>query len=227
MNLLLAANPGMPTFDSLYDFIVAGGPVMWPIGFCSLIAMTYSVDRMLRLRRARLIGGRFEREVVEAARDGGEARALEVCERSRSLAARIFVSGLKKSDKGSADVEKAVEDAGAREARRLFSSLRPLAAAGTVAPMLGLLGTVWGIVDAFSAIALKHGLGKPEMLASGIGQALVNTVAGLCIAIPTQVVYFYFKSRIDGFISATEELWNRVVDVLDHRQKEVARANPS
>ena len=107
-----------------------------------------------------------------------------------------------------------MEDAGAREVRRLSSPLRPLVVVGMLAPLLGLLGTVWGMIEAFSSIALDGGLGKPELLASGISQALVTTAAGLAVAIPTQAAAFWFKSRIDRFVQRTEDLYGEMNEAL-------------
>jgi biopolymer transport protein ExbB len=87
-----------------------------------------------------------------------------------------------------------------------------------IAPLLGLLGTVWGMIDAFSNIALADGLGKPENLAAGISQALVTTAAGLAVAIPTQAAYYWFRSRIDAFTHSTEDLYGRVLDLLQPAQ---------
>ena len=111
--------------------------------------------------------------------------------------------------------EKAVEDAGAREVKRLHANLRPLVLVGLIAPLLGLLGTVWGMIEAFSNIALQDGLGKPELLASGISQALITTAAGLTVAIPTQAAYFWLKGRIDRFVRRTEDLYLDIVPDLD------------
>ena len=106
--------------------------------------------------------------------------------------------------------EKAVEDAGAREVRRLSANLKPLVVVAMIAPLLGLLGTVWGMIVAFSTIAMQDGLGKPELLAAGISQALITTAAGLTIAIPTQAAYYYLKGRVERFTLQAEELYGEL-----------------
>ena len=111
------------------------------------------------------------------------------------------------------DLEKAVEDAGSREARRLTAKLKPLVVVAGIAPLLGLFGTVWGMIEAFSSIALQDGLGKPELLASGIAQALITTAAGLAIAIPTQAAYFYLRSRVDRFVRSTEDVYLELAEL--------------
>lgn len=204
--LLTQAPPPTVKLDSLYDFIVAGGPIMWPLGLCSVIALAFTVERWLRLNRGAIGSRRFGESIVDALKTGGKQSALAACSAKKNALARILGAGIERLEGGAPAMEKAVEDAGSREVRRMTSSLRPLASVVTIAPLLGLLGTVWGMVEAFSNIALKGGMGKPELLASGISQALITTVAGLVIAIPTQAIYYWFKGKIDGFVKDVEDL---------------------
>mgnify|MGYP001442405301 CR=1 FL=1 len=90
---------------------------------------------------------------------------------------------------------------------RLNARLRPLAVIGVMAPLLGFLGTVFGMIQAFTTIALEEGLGRPELLAAGISQALVTTAAGLCVAIPAQAAYFWFRARVERFAHRSEDLY--------------------
>jgi len=211
-----------PALDSLYDMIVAGGPLMWPIGLCSVVALAFIVERTLRLRGGGLGTVRFGRQVVAAVREQGPEAGLMLCEDRSSSLARILRVGLARQGDPHLEVEKAVEDTGAREVKRLSANLRPLVVVGMIAPLLGLLGTVWGMIEAFSNIATQEGLGKPELLASGISQALVTTAAGLAVAIPAQAAYFYYKSRIDKFVRRTEELYAELTDALRERRKAAA-----
>jgi biopolymer transport protein ExbB len=196
--------------DSLYDLIVSGGPIMWPIAFCSVVALGYSVERWIRMRPGPLGTARFRAELLAAAGEGGPERALELCARSATPLARTLQPGLERWDRPTLEHEKAVEDAGSREVRRLTTRLRPLVVVAGIAPLLGLLGTVWGMILAFNVIAMQQGLGRPELLANGIAQALVTTAAGLAVAIPTQAAYYYLKGRIDRFVSAAEDTWQQL-----------------
>ncbi|HVS11555.1 MAG TPA: MotA/TolQ/ExbB proton channel family protein [Planctomycetota bacterium] len=196
--------------DSLYDLIVSGGPIMWPIAFCSVVALGYSVARWIRMRSGPLGTARVRAELLAAADEGGPERALELCARSANPLARTLQPGLERWDRPRLEHEKAVEDAGSREVRRLTTGLRPLVVVAGIAPLLGLLGTVWGMILAFNVIAMQQGLGRPELLANGIAQALVTTAAGLAVAIPTQAVYYYLKGRIDRFVSAAEDTWQQL-----------------
>jgi len=200
----LAAPPSIDA-SSLYDMVLNGGPLMVPIALCSIVALAYTVERWTRLRSGALGGQRLVGTLVENVRMNGPQRGLELCEQSRTSLARILAVGLRLRGQPFLEIEKAVEDAGSREVGRLSANLRPLVVVAMIAPLLGLLGTVWGMIGAFGNIALQDGLGKPELLASGISQALITTAAGLAVAIPTQAAYYWFKSRIERFIRLTED----------------------
>lgn len=200
-----AAEGAQLDLASLYDMLIDGGPLMIPIGLASVVALAYTVERLIRLSRRSLGTSRLARQVTTSVREGGARRGLEVCGRAKKPLARILGAGLERAGAEYAEVERAAEDAGRREVKRLAVKLRPLVVVAMIAPLLGLLGTVWGMIEAFTAIAANDGLGKPEVLASGISQALITTAAGLAVAIPTQAVYYYFRSRIDRFARLAED----------------------
>lgn len=202
------------SFDSLFDILLSGGPLMIPIALCSVIALAYMCERSLRLRSGRLAHKRFEADLAEAVRSGGAQAGVELCESRDTSQARVLAVGLRHADWPFLEREKAVEDAGSREVQRLTAPLRPLVVIGMIAPLLGLLGTVWGMIEAFASIALESGLGSPETLASGISQALVTTAAGLSVAIPSQAAYYYFKSKIDRFVRQTEDAYAATAPLL-------------
>ena len=199
--LPIQAEPAGPPRDleSLYELLLAGGPMMLPIGLCSIVAVAFTVERWLRLRPGLLGSKRFGRSVVEATREGGVARGLEVARSKRSPLARILTLALERADDPFLDREKAVGDFASSEVRRLGSNLRPLLLVWLIAPLLGLLGTVWGMIEAFGEIATGDGMGKPELLASGIYQALTTTAAGLAVSIPAVVAYHHLRGRLEGF----------------------------
>jgi biopolymer transport protein ExbB len=215
--------------DSLYDLVLGGGPVMIPIALCSIVALAFAVERWLRLRPTRLGDLALGASVVRTVESDGPARGLDLCDESPTPLARVLAAGLRRWHTPPSEMEKAVEDAGYREARRLSANLRPLVVVAVIAPLLGLFGTVWGMIEAFSSIALKDGLGKPELLAGGIAQALVTTAAGLAIAIPTQAVYYFLKSKIDRFVRSAEDAYDALslahVAARTPALPEVARAH--
>ncbi len=204
--------------DSLLDMILHGGPVMIPIGLCSIVSLAYIVERSIRLQKGRLGSMRMGEEVLVAVQDGGPRKGLDFCLQNDTPLTRILAAGLKMAGRPFLEVEKSVEDAGMREVKRLSANLRPLVVVAAIAPLLGLLGTVWGMIEAFSNIAVKEGLGKPELLASGISQALITTATGLSIAIPTQAAYFFFKSRIDRFVHRVEDFYMAMNESLANRR---------
>jgi biopolymer transport protein ExbB len=204
--------PTVP-LDNLYDIALSGGPLMWPIAFSSVVALTYIVERAIRLRDRELGSLAFARGVVDALVQGGTARALSACGKELPLA-RILRTGLERAERPPLEREKAVEDAGARELKRLNARLRPLAVVSVLAPLLGFLGTVLGMIQAFLNIALKEGLGRPELLAAGISQALVTTAAGLLVAIPAQAAYFWFRARVERFARRTEDVYLELDEAL-------------
>jgi len=213
------------TLDSLTEMLISGGPVMVPIGLCSVVALAYTVERALRLRRAALGLSELGGELVEVVRAGGPERGLELCRAKPSPLARVMHTALATWSAPTLEREKAVEDAGQREVRRLVAGLRPLVVVVAIAPLLGLLGTVWGMILSFGAIAQQAGLGRPELLADGIRQALVTTAAGLAVAIPTQAVYFWLKGRIERFVRAAEDLYAQLGETL-RGLGEAGRAHP-
>jgi biopolymer transport protein ExbB len=214
-----AATAALPTvpLDTLYDIVVSGGILMWPIGFCSIVALTFIVERAIRLRERELGSKSYGRSILDALVAGGPPRAVEACKREARPLGRILCTGLERSERPMLEREKAVEDAGARELARLNSHLRPLAIVAVLAPLLGFLGTVFGMIQAFITIALKEGLGRPELLAAGISQALVTTAAGLCVAIPAQAAYFWFRGRVERFGRRVEDLYLELDEALAKR----------
>lgn len=214
----LAQEPGAPpAVDSLFDLLRAGGPLMVPIGLCSVFALAFAVERWLRIQPSALGSRKLAARINEAARTGGAAAGLAACgERKRPLE-RILAAGLERAHMAFADREKVVEDVAAAEVRTLARNLRPLFLVWLVAPMLGLLGTVWGMIEAFSNIALSSGIGKPEQLARGIYVALVTTAAGLSVAIPTIVFYWFLQGRIEHFAATAEQSYRELDRALtDH-----------
>lgn len=216
----LPANaPASIDLQSLFDMVVDGGPMMIPIGLCSVVALAYTVERMIRLSSGALGGRRFTRQLSDRVRTDGSSSGLEFCKKHKRPLARILGAGLARAKGSYAESERAAEDAGKREVKRLGSNLRPLVVVAMIAPLLGLLGTVWGMIEAFTAIAGNDGLGKPEVLASGISQALVTTAAGLAVAIPTQALYYYFRARIDKFARLAEDAQLELGEILMSRSE--------
>ena len=201
--------------DSVFDMILNGGPLMVPIAFCSIVSIAFVVERSIRLREGELGSKRYGKRILESLEAGGPEKALLACDAEERPLGRVLRAGIARFACPVLELEKAVEDAGTREVKRLNANLKPLIVVVMIAPLLGLLGTVWGMIEAFSNIALQDGLGKPELLASGISQALITTAAGLSVAIPTQAAHFWLRARVDRFVRRTEDLFLELSAGLD------------
>lgn len=211
--------------DSLFETIVQGGPVMIPLGVCSVVALAWTFDRWLRTRASALGSAAHADALIAALDQGGPAQALALSRAKRTLLGAIVEPALERWRLPRPALEKLIEDVGAREVRTLVSSLRPLTVVAVIAPLLGLLGTVVGIIQAFRDIALSDAIGRPEALSAGIAQALVTTAAGLVIAIPTQAIYYGFRARIDRFARRIEAVGDRLLDA--HERGTVAVIPPA
>jgi biopolymer transport protein ExbB len=211
-----AAKPTVARLDSIFDMVLAGGPVMIPLAICSVLALGYAVERALRLRERALGANGFGKELLAAVAAGGVVRGLELCQQRPHLAAtRVLRTALARWGEPREEREKHVEEAALREVRALHAKLKPLHSIAVVAPLLGFLGTVYGMIVAFQTVALSgEALGRPELLAAGISQALITTAVGLTIAIPAQVAYFWLRSRVDRFARRLEELYAELVETL-------------
>lgn len=208
------AEPAQANLDSLFELVLAGGPLMIPIALCSVVALAYATERWVRLRPRYLGSTSFGRKVVAEVQERGASSALDLCQTESSPLSRILATGLKRADQPFLDREKAVEDTAASEIKSQLSNLRPLFLVWLIAPLLGLLGTVWGMIEAFSNIAVENGLGNPELLASGIYKALTTTAAGLAVSIPAIVAYWYLKGRVETFSRRFEDLYREVDESL-------------
>ncbi len=187
---------------------------MWPIGLCSLIALAIAIERMIVLRKARIDTREFMDTMRNILKQNKTQEAIEFCDDMDAPVARIMKAGVLKHRASKQDIREAIEDAGRLEIPRLERYLSALATCANIAPLLGLLGTVAGMIQAFAQIQYKKGLVNPSDLAEGISSALVTTAAGLTVAIPTLVVYNYFVTRVDLMVHEMEISSSELVELL-------------
>ena len=212
LNMLVNPGRGAPTppipTRSLFEMLLAGGPLMIPIVLASFVMLLIVFERLISLRRRRVVPRlfveRFLLQLRESALDRSDA--LERCEDESSHIARVFAAAVRKWGKPAVEVEQAVLDEGERIANVLRRYLRVLNGISTVSPLLGLLGTVWGMIHAFNVIATSPAMGRAEMLAGGISVALITTAAGLLVAIPALIFYLFFVGRVDSLIMEIDQL---------------------
>jgi biopolymer transport protein ExbB len=203
--------------NEYYELIARGGVLMWPILLCSIIVLTIIIERFLALRRADVDAREFMDTMRQVLRQDRIQEALEQCDESKAPIARIMKAGILKHNRPKDDIREAIEDAARFEVPRLERYLSGLATCATVAPMLGLLGTVQGMIKCFAQIQNKRGQVSPADLAEGIGNALVATAAGLVVAIPALIVYNYFVTRVQGMVTEMEAGSSELMDLLTRR----------
>lgn len=192
--------------ETMFSLIKKGGPVMIPLGLGSVIAVGLAMERLISLRRDRVIPPAFLDTLMdEWKKDRTGKEAVRFCEETSGPVGNIFRAGILRVPKGEEAVEKAIEDAGYREADKLKRSLKGLSVIATVSPLLGLLGTVYGMIAAFQT-ASSVGMGKADVLAKGIYEALVTTATGLTIAIPVLLVFQFLSTKVDAIVDDLDEM---------------------
>ncbi len=205
------------------DLILSGGPVLVAIVAVSLYALYVFLARFLKLSRERTDSDRLMARVNAAVRERDLDAALAACEAHGGPVARVLAAALARLPYGRSAVDAAFQEASLEEEQRLARGLRPLATVAQIAPLMGLLGTVTGMIIAFAEIS-QQGTGDPAALADGIGQALVTTAAGLIVAIPTLIGQNVLASRVDGILleieRRREELMGEVVQAVASRRDE-------
>lgn len=211
----------------MLDIFEKGGFLMYPIFVCSLIAITIFFERMFYLKSIKTKSKRFVLRVKDLVKKGSIELAISACRKSPTPISQIMLAGLMKFGRGRDEMKEAIEDTANQEIPILERNLSTLSTIGNITPLLGLLGTVFGMVKAFNVIAVM-GVGKPEALAGGISEALLTTAFGLSIAIPTIVVYNYLSHRVDKLIRDMEINCVDLIDLLTFQEtnhNEVIRDN--
>jgi biopolymer transport protein ExbB len=178
---------------------------MYPILACSVIGLAVFLERLAFLRRKHLLPERFVRGVTRAWQHGELDVARRLCQQQNVPLARVLRAGLLKVKAGPQEVERAIEVTGSHEAGVLEAHLRFLGAISNIAPMLGFLGTVTGLISAFNVIAI-HGTGDPKLMADGVSEALITTEFGLFVGIPALGAYHYLRGKVDRLLHEMEAI---------------------
>jgi len=220
------AGNAIPT-RNLLQILRDGGPLMIPIAICSMVLLVFVFERFISLRRGRVIPRPFVKRILEQVRDKTLTKeaALELCDQNKSPVSEVFAAALKKWGKPAVEVEQAIIDAGERVTNGLRRYLRLLNGVSTVTPLMGLLGTVLGMIGAFNTIADGDAMGRPELLAKGISQALLTTAAGMTVAIPALIAYLFFTGRVDRLIIDIDNYGQELVGIISAEGLEEAEAN--
>jgi len=196
------------------ELFVKGGQFMWWLLLVALVGFIFLIERLWTLNRARINTRRLIGTVITTLRNDGVQAAAEECQKVRGPIAAILYAGLQKSEKGRDAVEKAIATAGTIEMSFLERGLIWISSVTTIAPLIGFLGTVSGMINAFEAIAASEQV-NAKLVASGISEALITTATGLVVAIPATIGYNYFVSAIDRFVIEMEETSAELIDELE------------
>ncbi|MEE3039320.1 MAG: MotA/TolQ/ExbB proton channel family protein [Candidatus Latescibacterota bacterium] len=191
-----------------------GGWAMYPLAFLLIFGVAIAIERLINLSKAAIDAESFFQQLEEAMRSGGGAKAAaQLCSETRGPVASVIHAGLLRLHRGVDNVEKAIENAGAVEMAFLERGMVWLSTVANLAPMVGFLGTVSGMINAFQAIKIAGDV-DPSMVAGGISEALITTAAGLVVGILIQFCYNFFASRIDKIIADMHEHTAGFIDVL-------------
>lgn len=210
--------------QSVWDFIVKGGPMMVPIGLASLLALAIVIERAFSLRRRKVIPPGFLAGLEEKLSNGAEDRdqALAYCRENGTPLANVLAAGIRRLGDPIERVEKHIEQAGQREVLSLRKYLRALALIASITPLMGLLGTIFGMIRAFQTVATAaEALGRTELLAKGIYEAMITTAAGLLVAIPVLIGYHWLAAKVQRLVLEMDRM---VVDFVEEHAKPKWRA---
>ena len=198
----------------MWEIVRAGGPFMWPIILCSVAAAAIILERLWTLQERRVLPRdliRRVRSLVEA--DKVDDKVITALEQNSPLG-KVLAAGLANRHRGREVMMERLEDAGRHVVYELERFLNTLGTIANISPLLGLLGTVTGIIKSFNALQ-AGAAGDPRMLSGGIAEALIATAAGLCVAIPAVIGYRYLRGRVEGFVVEMEKQAIQLSDLVE------------
>ncbi len=183
----------------MFAFLAKGGVLVIPIIFCSVVALAIFVERVIRFARMHKRGSGLELKVAERMKNNNDHEALEMAGASDSPMGRILAQAMEVKDQDRETLETVIVHATDEEVRGLSKYLQALATIGNIAPILGLLGTVIGMIKAFMVIQEMGGKVNAAVLAGGIWEAMMTTALGLSVALPAMIAHSYLLSRVDAY----------------------------
>jgi biopolymer transport protein ExbB len=197
----------------MFEIFQKGGPLMYPILFCSVLAFAIFLERLWSFRKFQLNNQEMQNEVDPLIADDKFEQASVACQRFGNPLSRVYVTAIRLAGRSREQIKAVVEETGSREIASLERYLGLLGTIATITPLLGLLGTVLGMIRAFTVISVQ-GVGTPATLGGGISEALITTAAGLTVAIPTILLHKYLTGRLDRISLDLEVKALKVVDRL-------------
>jgi len=204
---------------TVMQFYQSGGPVMHALLACSLIGLVFIIERAWSLYRAKINTQEFlDRVRTALLKRRNVKEAVTICEEYGGPIANIMKAGLLKYGRPQEEIERTIEAASGHELSRLERGLSVIATVANIAPLLGFLGTVSGMINSFDALA-RAGLSNPGLVAKGISEALITTATGLAVAIPMLVAYNYFTSRVSKFVLEMETSANVLLETYSEMEE--------
>ena len=200
-------------------WFIEGGVMMYPLLLCSIAALAVIMERFFTLGRIKKETDYFVKKAKKMVVQGEIDKAISLCEESSIPVSSIFKAGISKHNLSREEIEKAIEDEGGHQIPRLEKFMSGLAIISNISPLIGFLGTVTGLYHAFMAIVSVGGVTSTSVVAEGIAEALITTVAGLCIAIPTVVFHGYFIGIINSMILYMEKESRELIEVIEKVKK--------
>lgn len=195
------------------QFIQDGGPIMIPIMVCSVLALAIIIERLYSMRYSRIVRPGMVNRIENLLRDRKIAEATTICKKYPSSMTRILLTAILNHDKEKMEIKEIVEDAGRHEVPVLERYVSLLGTIAMISPLLGLLGTVQGMITVFNVITAA-GVGHPQLLSEGIKNALITTFAGLVVGIPALVSYYYFVNKSENLIVELEKNSLKMLNIL-------------
>ena len=193
------------------DLMRDGGPVMWLILLCSVIAVFIFLEKVFYLHRVQVNVGDLVRGLINVLKRNSIVEAISLCDDTPGPAAHVLRASILAYEEGDEDLRQSIDDAALGEIPRLEARMKILATIGYITPLLGLLGTVLGMIEVFNTITELGAMVNASDLAKGIGMALITTAAGLCVAIPCFMAYNYLVSRIESIILDMEKASSEII----------------
>jgi len=199
---------------TLWELIKSGGPIMVVLGVLSVLAVAMIVTFFITLSARRQMWQHFIVQARSLIQEGEVEACEQLCNKKGEMLSRVLRAGLQVAGQDRYVVVEAMQSEGTRLAAALAQRVGYLSNIATLAPMLGILGTVLGMIRAFNSIAFQPGIAKPIVLAGGVSMALVTTASGLIVAIPIMAFYFYFRGRVQKVVAAVESASAEFVEPL-------------
>lgn len=201
----------------MINIILSGGPVMIPLLLCSVIAVAVGLERLWYLLKGRINSDDLMEDIQLALGQGKVLEAMQITKKSRGPVASVLSGGIAYYDRERQQIQAHMEEIGKQEIYKMERRMSVLDVIISIAPMLGLLGTVTGIIQSFNVLSALEGIGQPAALSAGIAEALITTAVGLIIAIPSMAVYYYLNGIIDRNVAEMNKRSKELLDLLGSR----------